>query len=112
MCEYAHHLSQTPHIVSLYTPCSDEGVAFSIQKGLVASRSKLKYFKHNDMADLHRLLEEQRKLDEKVIYAIKYNTVFKINIYRILPKQKSLASSWWPRLFTTTGEISPHYPNW
>ncbi|XP_064386088.1 serine palmitoyltransferase 1-like [Halichondria panicea] len=43
----------------------DEGVAFSIQKGLVASRSKLKYFKHNDMADLHRLLEEQRKLDEK-----------------------------------------------
>lgn len=45
---------------------SDSGANYAVQKGLVASRSKVKYFKHNDMADLERLLEEQRKLDEKV----------------------------------------------
>ena len=45
---------------------SDEGVCFPIQKGLIASRSKIKFFKHNDMADLERQLEEQRKLDIKV----------------------------------------------
>lgn len=48
----------------------DEGVAFPVQKGLAASRSKIKYFKHNDMDDLHRLLEEQRKLDEKVCWCV------------------------------------------
>ena len=45
---------------------SDEGVCFSIQKGLAASRSKIKYFRHNDMAHLEQMLEEQRKLDKKV----------------------------------------------
>ena len=45
---------------------SDSGANYAVQKGLVASRSKVKYFKHNDMEDLERLLEEQRKLDEKV----------------------------------------------
>ena len=34
--------------------------------GLLASRSKVKFFKHNDMADLERLLEEQAKDDQKV----------------------------------------------
>lgn len=43
----------------------DSGANYAVQKGLVASRSKVKYFKHNDMEDLERLLEEQRKLDEK-----------------------------------------------
>lgn len=46
--------------------CSDEGVCFPIQKGLVASRSKLKFFRHNDMNHLKDLLEEQQLLDEKV----------------------------------------------
>ncbi len=45
---------------------SDEGVCFPIQKGLAASRSKLKFFRHNDMNHLEQLLEEQRILDEKV----------------------------------------------
>ena len=45
---------------------SDEGVCFAIQKGLVASRSLIKYFKHNDMEDLERLLLEQQKEDKKV----------------------------------------------
>ena len=45
---------------------SDEGVCFAVQKGLIASRSKVKYFRHNDMEHLEQLLEEQLKLDKKV----------------------------------------------
>lgn len=43
----------------------DDGVCFAIQKGLSASRSKIKYFRHNDMNHLEQLLEEQMKLDKK-----------------------------------------------
>ena len=60
----------TFHMLAVFTLSSlgysDSGANYAVQKGLVASRSKVKYFKHNDMADLERLLEEQRKLDEKV----------------------------------------------
>ena len=38
---------------------------FSIQKGLDASRSKIFYFKHNDVTDLERLLKEQDAKDRK-----------------------------------------------
>lgn len=44
----------------------DEGVHFAIQKGLDASRSKIVYFKHNDMDDLDRLLADQQRADIKV----------------------------------------------
>lgn len=50
----------------LFPPASDEGVSFAIQMGLLASRSKLKFFKHNNMADLERLLQEQAVEDKKV----------------------------------------------
>jgi serine palmitoyltransferase len=43
----------------------DEGVSFAIQKGLVASRSRLRFFRHNDMAHLTELLEEQARADVK-----------------------------------------------
>ncbi|XP_074640984.1 serine palmitoyltransferase 1-like [Tubulanus polymorphus] len=43
----------------------DEGVCFAIQKGLQASRSQLKYFKHNDMDDLEDLLVKQQEIDKK-----------------------------------------------
>eukprot|EP00035_Acanthoeca_spectabilis_P001679 m.81953 g.81953 ORF g.81953 m.81953 type:complete len:482 (+) comp11045_c0_seq2:42-1487(+) len=43
----------------------DKGVTFSIQKGLVASRSRLIPFEHNDMADLERLLMIQAEEDKK-----------------------------------------------
>ncbi|XP_063066619.1 serine palmitoyltransferase 1 [Engraulis encrasicolus] len=43
----------------------DEAACFSIQKGLQASRSFIKYFKHNDMDDLERLLKEQEMEDQK-----------------------------------------------
>ncbi|CAP27344.1 Protein CBR-SPTL-1, partial [Caenorhabditis briggsae] len=42
----------------------DEGVNFAIQKGLQASRSRVEYFKHNDMEDLERLLLEQEQKDK------------------------------------------------
>lgn len=43
----------------------DEGVHFAIQQGLRASRSRVKYFKHNDVDDLHRLLLEQADEDKR-----------------------------------------------
>ena len=46
--------------------CSDEGVNFAVQKGVEASRSKVRYFKHNDMDHLQKLLKEQQQQDIKV----------------------------------------------
>ncbi|KAF7392579.1 hypothetical protein HZH66_008412 [Vespula vulgaris] len=43
----------------------DEKINFAIQKGLDASRSTIKYFKHNDVQHLHDLLLEQEKKDKK-----------------------------------------------
>lgn len=40
-------------------------VNFAIQKGLDASRSRIVFFKHNDMRDLEEKLIEQQKLDVK-----------------------------------------------
>lgn len=40
---------------------------FSIQQGILASRSDIRYFKHNDMNDLERLLKEQNAKDIAVI---------------------------------------------
>jgi serine palmitoyltransferase len=37
---------------------SDKGVNFAIQKGLQISRSTIRWFEHNDMDDLERVLEE------------------------------------------------------
>ncbi|XP_043288485.1 serine palmitoyltransferase 1 [Venturia canescens] len=44
---------------------ADEKVNFAIQKGLDASRSTVKYFRHNDPTDLERLLKEQAQKDSK-----------------------------------------------
>ncbi|XP_040272873.1 serine palmitoyltransferase 1 [Bufo bufo] len=44
----------------------DEAACFAIQKGLQASRSNIKYFRHNDMCDLERLLKEQEVEDQKI----------------------------------------------
>lgn len=44
---------------------SDECVNFAIQKGLDASRSKIFYYKHNDMDDLERLLQKQQIEDKR-----------------------------------------------
>lgn len=44
---------------------ADEACHFAIQKGILASRSDVKYFKHNDLDDLERLLKEQEEADIK-----------------------------------------------
>lgn len=44
---------------------SDECVNFAIQKGIDASRSKVFFFKHNDVNDLERLLKVQDAIDRK-----------------------------------------------
>ncbi|KAK9760773.1 serine palmitoyltransferase component [Basidiobolus ranarum] len=44
----------------------DSGVNFSIQKGVQISRSVVKYFKHNDMDDLERVLKSIQEEDIKV----------------------------------------------
>lgn len=43
----------------------DEGVNYGIQQGIYLSRSKVKWFKHNSMKDLRRILEEVRAEDQK-----------------------------------------------
>lgn len=45
---------------------SDKGVNFAIQKGLLASRSRVEFFNHNDVADLERLLLIQADKDKQV----------------------------------------------
>ena len=49
----------------IFIPNRDEAVNFAIQKGLDASRSKVKYFKHNDVQHLEQLLEQQDLEDAK-----------------------------------------------
>ena len=43
----------------------DEGVHYAIQKGIEASRSTIKWFRHNDINDLERILAEQDLIDKK-----------------------------------------------
>ncbi|XP_076639725.1 serine palmitoyltransferase subunit I [Colletes latitarsis] len=43
----------------------DQNVNFAIQKGLDASKTNVKYFKHNDVKDLHDLLTKQAELDKQ-----------------------------------------------
>lgn len=44
---------------------ADSGCHFAIQKGLTASRSKIVFFKHNNVEDLRRVLLEQEVADKK-----------------------------------------------
>lgn len=44
---------------------ADDGVCFSVQRGLEISRSTIRWFKHNDMADLERVLREIQEMDKK-----------------------------------------------
>ncbi|ORX49796.1 PLP-dependent transferase [Hesseltinella vesiculosa] len=39
----------------------DDGVSFAVQKGVQISRSNIRWFKHNDMNDLERVLNEVHK---------------------------------------------------
>lgn len=78
----------------------DECVHFAIQKGLDASRSKIVYFKHNDMNDLDRLLADQQKADLKVNQLFVCNVCSNDQNYRIRKKLRQVADSSLQRLFT------------
>lgn len=43
----------------------DDRVNFAIQKGLDASRGNIKYFKHNNVQDLHNILVQQMEADKQ-----------------------------------------------
>lgn len=43
----------------------DEGVNYAVQNGVSLSRSEVRWFKHNDMADLERLLNEVKAEDAR-----------------------------------------------
>lgn len=40
---------------------ADEMVGFAIQQGMLISRSQIKWFKHNDMEDLEKVLKQVQK---------------------------------------------------
>ncbi|XP_012254517.2 serine palmitoyltransferase 1 [Athalia rosae] len=67
---YSYGFSTVASAVSAYCKRRDlvyvdEKVNFSIQKGLDASRSNIKYFKHNDATDLEKLLLQQAEIDKR-----------------------------------------------
>jgi len=69
-CLYSHGFSTIATAIPVYAKPSDivfadEASNFAIQKGLDASRCKVRYFKHNDIAHLIDLLEKQAKEDEE-----------------------------------------------
>ncbi|CAK1585888.1 unnamed protein product [Parnassius mnemosyne] len=86
-CVYSYGFSTIASAIPAYSKkgdiiFADEAVWFAIQKGIDASRSTVRYFKHNDAKDLERLLTEaaqKRELNPKrraflVVEAIYYNT--------------------------------------
>jgi len=50
----------------------DEGVNFSLQTGMSLSRATIKYFKHNDMKDLQKVLDEVEKQTKDPKYWLKH----------------------------------------
>ncbi|XP_073259547.1 serine palmitoyltransferase 1-like [Porites lutea] len=67
---YSYGFSTIASVIPAYSKRGDvifcdKGVSFAIQKGLVASRSRIMWFEHNDMDDLERLLLEQKEKDDK-----------------------------------------------
>lgn len=68
---YSYAFSTVASIIPAYSKRGDilfvdEGVSFPLHQGIVASRSTVKYFKHNDVDHLERLLKEQQMEDQKV----------------------------------------------
>lgn len=67
---YSYEFSTIASIIPAYSKRGDvifydEHVSLAVQKGMLASRSKLVMFRHNDMAHLTQLLEEQAAVDRK-----------------------------------------------
>ncbi|GBP19499.1 Serine palmitoyltransferase 1 [Eumeta japonica] len=86
-CVYSYGFSTIASAIPSYAKkgdiiFTDENVWFAIQKGLDATRSTIRYFKHNDMNNLEKLLSiaaEKKELNPKrraflIVEAIYFNT--------------------------------------
>jgi serine palmitoyltransferase len=67
---YSYSFSTVSSVIPAYAKRGDvifvdEGVNFAMQQGIIASRSTVCKFKHNDMEDLERLLKLQDTTDKK-----------------------------------------------
>ncbi|KAA6414371.1 MAG: serine palmitoyltransferase 1, partial [Trebouxia sp. A1-2] len=67
---YAYDLATVPSILPAFANAKDiiicdEAACFAIQNGAVLSRAQVKYFRHNDVADLERILAEQAAKDKR-----------------------------------------------
>jgi len=67
---YSYGFSTIASVIPAYSKRTDvifcdDGVGFAVQKGIVASRSKVYWFKHNDLDDLESKLKEQEERDIK-----------------------------------------------
>ncbi|KAF9186001.1 serine palmitoyltransferase component [Haplosporangium sp. Z 767] len=63
---YAQGFSTVSSVIAAFSKrgdiiVADDGCNFAIQKGTQISRSNIKWFKHNDMADLERVLQSLQK---------------------------------------------------
>ncbi|KAK9840652.1 hypothetical protein WJX81_007034 [Elliptochloris bilobata] len=68
---YAYDLATIPSVLPAFANAKDlivcdEGVSYPIQNGCHLSRAKVRYFKHNDVADLERVLLEVAAQDRRV----------------------------------------------
>ncbi|KAI7902791.1 pyridoxal phosphate-dependent transferase [Cokeromyces recurvatus] len=65
---YAQNFSTISSVIPAFSKrgdilVCDDSVSFAVQKGIQISRSIVRWYKHNDMADLERVLEEIRMDD-------------------------------------------------
>lgn len=67
---HLYHVLTCLSILNWYVCNSDDGCNFAIQKGTQISRSNIKWFKHNDMADLERVLESIKKETATVRFVV------------------------------------------
>lgn len=83
------------------------GSNYAIQKGAVASRARVEWFEHNDMADLERLLEEQAVRDKKASPPASW---LPFGPFRIPPLRRRFAGSSSSRDSTRTPATSARCP--
>lgn len=63
---------------------SDQGCNFAIQKGIQISRSVIKWYKHNDMEDLERILQKIKDEDIEVNYVLLILVIILIIIVAVI----------------------------
>lgn len=88
----------------------DDGANWSLQNGLYLSRSKLKFFKHNDMQDLKARLEEVRKEDKRKKKPLNRRFIVVEAIYQVclfVPSKPSRIYIFVLDKISSTGHICP-----